>query len=453
MISAIVLAAGQATRFGQCKQLARVGGKALLQHALDNLRASHVDDVVVVLGAHADEIREKVSFDRERIVFNPHYADGMSTSIQAGLRAIDAEGALIVLADQPFVAPATIDLLVEEHRRTRAAVVIPTYNGFRGNPVLVDRSLFAEMMDIHGDIGCRAVFGDHPESIVRVPVDDRGVVTDIDTQADLQRTEGEPPPIGGSCAHEIVVRNALEEGAPRLLTLDSTGAAEAKRFGIIDVPTQCYSGGVLEVFIEPSLPRPHMVVVGYETVARALVRIGKTLQFHVTVVDPLTTKGSAPEADEVVNELDLQALRLSGETYVVIATHGRYDEEAVEQAAKSGASYVALVASPKRARTVLETVRERGVDVGNVKSPAGLDIGAQGAEEIALSIVAEIVQRRHAGEAKRGAEIAASATAVDPVCGMSVTIADARHTADVEGQRHYFCCAHCRDAFTKSHVA
>jgi xanthine dehydrogenase accessory factor len=505
MISAIVLAAGEGTRFGQCKQLARVGGKALLQHTLDNLRASKIDEVVVILGARADEIREQVRFERERVVINPDYAQGMSTSIQAGLRAIDAEGALIVLADQPFVAPGTIDLLIDEHRRTRAKVVIPTYNGFRGNPVLVDRSLFAEMMEIRGDIGCRAVFGEHRESIVKVPVDDRGVVTDIDTPDDLHRAEGATPPpagdliatiadlrrrrqpfalatvvraerptsskpgdkaiiapdgtltgwIGGSCAHDIVVRNALEaleQGAPRLLTLSASGA-EAKRFGIIDVPMQCYSGGVLDVFIEPSLPRPHMVVVGYETVARALVRISKTLQFHVTVVDPLATKGSAPEADEIVNELDLPALRLIGETYVVVATHGRYDEEAVEQAARSGASYVALVASPKRARTVLEAVRGRGVDTGSVKSPAGLDIGAQGAEEIALSIVAEIVQRRHAGEARPGVTVAAPETAVDPVCGMTVTIADARHTADFEGQRHYFCCAHCRDAFTKSHVA
>ena len=185
MITAIVLAAGQATRFGRCKQLAIVGGKPLLQHALDHLRASRVDDVVVVLGAHADEIREHIAFDRERVIFNPDYAEGMSTSIQAGLRATDADAALIVLADQPFVSPRTIDLLIEEHHRTRASVIIPTYNGFRGNPVLVDRSLFAEMMTIRGDIGCRAIFGDHTESIVKVAVDDRGVVMDIDTPGDL----------------------------------------------------------------------------------------------------------------------------------------------------------------------------------------------------------------------------------------------------------------------------
>ena len=185
MITAILLAAGQSTRFGQCKQLARVGGKALLQHALDHLRASAVDDVVVVLGAHADEIREQIAFDRERVVVNPDYAEGMSTSIQAGLRATDADAALIVLADQPFVSPRTIDLLIEEHRRTRAGVVLPTYNGFRGNPVLVDRSLFAEMMNLRGDVGFRALFGDHAQSIVKVAVEDRGVIMDIDVPSDV----------------------------------------------------------------------------------------------------------------------------------------------------------------------------------------------------------------------------------------------------------------------------
>lgn len=500
IVSAIVLAAGQAKRFGRCKQLARVAGKPLLAHVLDALRASRIDDVVVVLGAHADEIREQIRFDRERVVFNPDHEQGMSTSIQTGLRAIEqrTDAALIVLADQPFVTPRTIDRLVEEHQRTKASVVIPTYNGFRGNPVLVDQSLFAEMMTIRGDIGCRAIFGDH--DITKLPVEDRGVVMDIDTPADLpgetqthhedlletivelrkrrqpfaiatvvraeRPTSSKPGDkaiiapdgtltgwIGGSCAHDIVVRNALEaleQNAPRFLTLSATGA-DAKRFGVIDVPMQCYSGGVLDVFIEPSLPRPHMVVIGYESIARALVRISKTLQFHVTVVDPLAAQSTAPEADAIVNELDLRTLNLGGETYVVVATHGRYDEDAVEQAAKSDASYVALVASPKRARTILDAVRKRGVDVDRVKAPAGLDIGAEGAEEIALSIVAEIVQRRHTVRATTG--VAAVQTAVDPICHMTVSIADARHTAEFEGTRYYFCCAHCRDTFTQSHVA
>ena len=205
MISAIVLAAGQATRFGRCKQLMPIGGRSLLAHVLDNLAQSKIDDVVVVLGAHADEIREQIQFGKARVIMNPDYANGMSTSIQAGLRALPAttEAAMIVLADQPFVTSPTLDALVDEYRRTRASVVIPTYNGFRGNPVIVDRSLFAEMMEIRGDIGCRSIFGDHAGH-VKVAVDDRGVVTDIDTPEDLasrhseggRAGQGEGPPLG-----------------------------------------------------------------------------------------------------------------------------------------------------------------------------------------------------------------------------------------------------------------
>lgn len=185
MISAILLAAGEGTRFGGCKQLAVLDGKTILKHTLDHLRSSGVGEIVVVLGAFADQIREQVRFGRERVLFNPDYTRGMSTSIQAGLRAIRGDAALIAHADQPLVQPATIDLLIGNYERKRQTIVIPTYDGVRGNPVLVDRSLFAEMMAIRGDVGFRAIFDKHPDSILRVPVDDRGVVTDIDTPSDL----------------------------------------------------------------------------------------------------------------------------------------------------------------------------------------------------------------------------------------------------------------------------
>ncbi len=493
-LSAIVLAAGQAKRFGDCKQLARIDGKPLLQHVLDTLRESKVGDVVVILGAYANEIRQQIEFRNERIIVNPDYEKGMSTSIQAGLRAVDSEAAFIVLADQPFVTAKTYDLLIDEYRRSRPAAVMPTFNGFRGNPVLVDKSLFPEMMELRGDVGARAILGNH--EVVKVPVDDRGVLLDVDTPADVA-----PPPrdlletivdlrrrhqpfaiatvvraerptsskpgdkaiiapdgtltgwIGGSCAHDIVVRNALEaleEGTPRFLTLNSSASAEAKRFGVIDIPMQCYSGGVLDVFIEPSVPKPHMVIAGHETIARALVRIAKTLQFHVTVVDPLAS--SVPEADQVISESRLPPV--SGETSVIVATHGRYDEEALEQAVKSGASYIALVASPKRASVILQTLRDRGIDAGKIKSPAGLDIGAQGAEEIALSIVAEIVQLRHAGKISVAPPAsAAREEAIDPICNMTVDVATAQHVSEFGGQRYYFCCETCKRTFEKSHVA
>jgi len=186
VISAIVLAAGEAKRFGEAKQLVKVRGKALLEHVLNQLRSPKIGEVIVVLGARADEIQKQVKFGSERVVVNADHALGMSTSIQAGLRAVSGNAALVVLADQPFVRPETIDQLIDVYERRRPKIVIPTFAGKRGNPVVIDRSLFDAMMKIRGDVGFRAIFGDYAGEIVSVPVSDRGVVTDIDTADDLE---------------------------------------------------------------------------------------------------------------------------------------------------------------------------------------------------------------------------------------------------------------------------
>jgi molybdenum cofactor cytidylyltransferase len=186
VIAAIVLAAGQGTRFGKCKQLMPLDGKPLLQHTLERVNESEIDEVVVVLGAFAEEIQKQIQFDKERIVINPDFERGMSTSLQAGLRSIDrsADAVVIALGDQPFVEAKTIDALLDEYRRSRSRIVVPTYNGRRGNPVLIDRSLFERALEIRGDVGFRAVFG--KEDVAEVPVSDSGVIIDIDTMEDIE---------------------------------------------------------------------------------------------------------------------------------------------------------------------------------------------------------------------------------------------------------------------------
>ncbi|MGA7409931.1 MAG: nucleotidyltransferase family protein [Bryobacteraceae bacterium] len=188
-VSAVVLAAGMSTRMGSPKQLLRLGEKTLLETVLDNLRASQVDELVVVLGGSAQLIQQQINLDDARVVINEAYQQGMGTSLHAGVSAVDSssDAALIALADQPFVRPGTIDHLIDCYRAQRRPAVIPIYKGHRGNPILLDRSLFPEVMTLSGDMGFRSILGRHTEKILKVPVGDVGVLIDVDTEADLQK--------------------------------------------------------------------------------------------------------------------------------------------------------------------------------------------------------------------------------------------------------------------------
>jgi xanthine dehydrogenase accessory factor len=139
---------------------------------------------------------------------------------------------------------------------------------------------------------------------------------------------------------------------------------------------------------------PHLVLVGQEAVAKTLARLGRLMKFTVTVVDPFLTIDQASGAHRVVHSLDFSRLSLPADTFVVVASRGRFDEDAVEQAIDANAAYVALVANRKRADEIRRSLSGRGTDASRLRAPAGLDIGADGPEEIALSIMAEIIAER-----------------------------------------------------------
>ncbi len=195
-VSAVVLAAGMSRRMGTPKQLLRLAGETILEHTLKNVRASGVSEIVLVLGFAADSVEKEISMDRAKmervkIVYNQDYQQGMGTSLRTGLAAVDARSnaALIVLADQPFVRPETLNQLIACHQESRPQITIPMYKGFRGNPVLLDRSVFAELQSLTGDVGCRAIFGSHVESMRKLPVEDIGILLDIDSQEEYQKLE------------------------------------------------------------------------------------------------------------------------------------------------------------------------------------------------------------------------------------------------------------------------
>jgi molybdenum cofactor cytidylyltransferase len=370
-VGAVILAAGGSTRMGEAKQLLRLGESTVLGQTLENVRRAGVDEIVLVLGSSAEAIRQQLSIspiEGLKVVVNQAYERGMASSLREGLSALDPhiDAALIVLADQPFILPETLDRIVDRHRRSRAQIVIPSYKGFRGNPVLLDRSVFPEVMALDGDMGCRAIFGSHLEGIVKVEVEDVGILLDIDNKDDYERLQR----FGHSKEEERVVIEAATREARVIPGLEESG------------------------------PRSDdLIVVGWQAVAIALVKLGKLLNFTVTVVDPLLEISALPPGVKLLNALDFSLLPGGSERYVVVAGHGKFDEEAVEQALHVPSAYVGLVASNKRGQEIRRSLERKGEPaekLAAVRVPAGLDIGAETPEEIALSIMAEIVSRRKA---------------------------------------------------------
>jgi molybdenum cofactor cytidylyltransferase len=374
-IGAVILAAGTSSRMGEAKQLLRLGATTLLDQVTENVRASRVDEIVLVLGHEAETIKQTIATKKLKIVVNESYRQGMGTSLRAGLSALPSEvdAALIVLADQPFVRSATFDQIIDHYQQSNAQIVIPIFKGFRGNPVLLDRSVFPEVMALSGDIGCRAIFGNHQEGIAKVPVEDVGVLLDLDSKDDVARLQDfRHGTTGDGSAMEAV------DLAGREITGDGQ-------------PSQ----------------GPELTIVGKDPVAIALAKIGKLLRFGVTVVDPFLKSADLPDADRLLNSLDFSKLPAASTRYVVVASRGQFDEEAVEQALHSNSTYIALVANKKRAQEICRSLALKGAPpekLAKVHAPAGLTIGAETPEEIALSIMAEIVSEiRSSGGSKSAA--------------------------------------------------
>jgi molybdenum cofactor cytidylyltransferase len=172
-----------------------LGGSTLLGQALENIRAAAINEIVLVLGSSAETIRRQLPvslLEGLKVVVNQAYAQGMASSLREGLSALDrqSEAALIILGDQPFIRPQTLDQIIQAYRRSHAQIVIPSHRGTRGNPVLLDRSVFSEVMALEGDTGCRAIFGNHLEGIVKLEVEDKGVLLDVDDWDDYERLGG-----------------------------------------------------------------------------------------------------------------------------------------------------------------------------------------------------------------------------------------------------------------------
>jgi molybdenum cofactor cytidylyltransferase len=186
MLSAILLAAGESQRMGKLKQLMPLDKSTIIEQAIDNLSSSAADEVIVVVGYKAEEITKTIATKPVKIMVNPSYRQGMSTSIIAGLILVDpqAQAVMLALGDQPLVDSQTINRLIDEFSKHDKGIAVPTYRGKRGHPVIFAIKYKAELLELKGDIGGREIIKRHPEDIIEVAVDSESVITDIDTEDD-----------------------------------------------------------------------------------------------------------------------------------------------------------------------------------------------------------------------------------------------------------------------------
>jgi xanthine dehydrogenase accessory factor len=235
--------------------------------------------------------------------------------------------------------------------------------------------------------------------------------------------------VGGTCAESTVRAQSLtllDSGESLLLRIAPVD--EAQQPGKLTVVNPCLSGGTLEIFLQPVIPAPMVAVHGDTPIARSLLALGATLGYDLVpwgVADP------------------------QGAAAVVVASHGRNEEEVLDAALAAGVPYVGLVASRKRGEAVLASLRADGAARARVHTPAGVDIGARTPEEVALSILAEIVADRPRPSARpvAGSETASVEMATDPVCGMAVAMVDSSLHFDRDGTRSWFCGSGCLRAF------
>jgi len=254
---------------------------------------------------------------------------------------------------------------------------------------------------------------------------------------------------GGGCTRSSVLLEAMRaiaDGEPRLLSL-SPEPEGGRRPGVVFLPMTCESGGTVEIYVEPVLPAARLLLFGSSPAVRVLASIAHAVGYRVDVIDPDADESAFPDA-KVQSSLVADALPRGA--HVLVATMGDGDIEAIAAALARSPAYLGVIASPKRFAQLRDALLARGIAgeaIERIAAPAGLDLGARTPEEIAVSIMAQIVERRRRAATTAQTENVPVREAVDPVCGMGIKVAGARHTAEALGVTYYFCCAGCRTKF------
>jgi xanthine dehydrogenase accessory factor len=272
--------------------------------------------------------------------------------------------------------------------------------------------------------------------------------------------------VGGGCVYSIVLKEvteALEDGKPRLVRVSPTPNSEPTR-GIKEYKMTCYSGGEVDLYIEPVMPKPHLVIIGKSVIGRALMKAAKAIDFRLTVINEESNAEVFPEADHHQSSFDLGGIAFNKHTFIVVATQGDNDERGLQTALGVKCRYVGFISSRKKRDGVFANLLNLGFkqeQLDEVHAPTGIDINAKTPQEVAISVLAEIIQEYRTKEVKFDAfsvPIGDSASKTNagtdkpqiitnPVCGMPISLGMAKYIVEQNGEPIYFCCDGCKIKF------
>jgi len=266
--------------------------------------------------------------------------------------------------------------------------------------------------------------------------------------------------VGGGCVNGIIIKeaeDAMKSGKSSLIRIGKT-IIPSKKEGVMEYKMTCQSEGAVEVFIEPVLPNSHLVVIGKSEIAQSLVKLAGEAGYRITGVAQDASLATFTKVDELITQINLANVVTTTSTFIVIATQGEQDEKALEEALKKERFYLGFVASRKKMAALSNYLIDAGFDksaIDAIKSPAGIDINAKSADEVAISILAEMIEMKnssmlHSFE-KFDESKTTTATApkyyINPVCGVPIDMNNPKYVIDYKGEKVYFCCDGCKVKF------
>ena len=267
--------------------------------------------------------------------------------------------------------------------------------------------------------------------------------------------------VGGGCVKGIIIKeaeDAMKSGKARLVKIGNS-IVSSKQEGVMEYKMTCQSEGTVEVFVEPVLPVPHLVIIGKSAIAKALVKLAGAVGYRITGVAQDANLQTFEKVDELVTQISLANVRTTPATFIVVATQGEQDEKALVEALKKESAYVGFVASRKKMASITNYLADAGFDktaIDLIKSPAGIDINAKSPDEVAISILAELIQVQNSlpvmvsfekyDESKAETGISPKYY-INPVCGVPVDMNNPKHIIEYNGEKVYFCCDGCKVKF------